>query len=280
MSYRSLLVHLDLDATCPDRIRTAVRLARDMDCHLVGVAPVDMLDLPASPVAATALSAYANLAVDSLRREAEQSTVNFRHACQAAGLRSFETFVMFSGRAEVLLQQARCSDLLLMTQPDPRAPGYRWARERVEEVVLHNARPTLLLPYAGRFDTLGAEVLIAWDDSREAARAVHDALPLLRAARHVQTISWVKPGTGGDESVRARLDVLQAWLLRHGVRTGVRVESTPMPIAETLLSCAADLGSDLIVMGAYGHARWAERLMGGATRGLLDAMTVPVLMSH
>lgn len=280
MSYRSLLVHLDLDATCPDRVQVAVRLARDMECHLVGLAPVGVLDLPASPVAASALTAYATMAADTLRQQAEQSAENFRRACQAAGVRSFEAFVEPAERSEALLRQAHCSDLVLMTQADPRAPGYGRARELMEDVVLYSARPTLMLPYAGRFDTLGADVLVAWDDSREAARAVRDALPLLQAARRVQAISWVKSGTASEAVLRARLDALQAWLMRHGVETGVRVEGTSMPIAETLLSRAADLGSDLIVMGAYGHARWAERLMGGATRGLLEAMTVPVLMSH
>lgn len=280
MSYRSLLVHLDLEATCPGRIQAAVRLARDMDCHLVGVAPVGVLDLPASPVAATALSAYAAMAANLLRQEAEQSAEDFRQACQAAGVRSFEAFVAPSDRAEAVLLQARCSDLVLMSQADPHTPGHGRARALVEDVLLHSARPTLLLPYAGRFDTLGAEVLVAWDDSREAARAVRDALPLLRAARRVVAISWVKSGPGSEGALRSRLGALQAWLMRHGVEAGVRVEGTRMPIAETLLSRAADLGSDLIVMGAYGHVRWAERLMGGATRGLLEAMTVPVLMSH
>lgn len=280
MSYRSLLVPLDLDATCPGRIDVAVRLARDMECHLVGMAAVGMLDLPASPVAASALSAYSAMAADTLRQQAEQSAQNFRHACQAAGVRSFEALVVPSDRSEALLRQAHCSDLVLMTQADPGGPDYVRARELMEDVVLYSARPTLLLPYAGRFDTLGAEVLIAWDDSREAARAVRDALPLLRTARRVQAISWIKSGNGNEQVLRARLDALQAWLMRHGVEVGVRVDGTELPIAETLLSRAADLGSDLIVMGAYGHARWAERLLGGATRGLLQAMTVPVLMSH
>jgi len=280
MSYRSLLVHLDLDATCPDRIQVAVRLARDMECHLVGMAPVGALELPASPVAATALSAYATVAADTLRQEAELSVENFRRACQAGGVRSFEAFMVPSDRSDALLRQAHCSDLVLMTQADSRAPGYGRARNLVEEIVLYSARPTLLLPYAGRIDTLGAEVLIAWDDSREAARAVRDALPLLRSARRVQAISWMKPSTGNELALRSRLEVLQAWLKRHDVEAGVRVDGTELPIAQTLLSRAADLGSDLIVMGAYGHSRWAERLLGGATSGLLASMTVPVLMSH
>jgi nucleotide-binding universal stress UspA family protein len=150
----------------------------------------------------------------------------------------------------------------------------------VEQVVLHSARPTLILPYAGRFDEVGQRVMVAWDDSREAARAVSDALPLLRHAGRVQVVSWVESGTTEHGTLRRRLDALHQWLMWHGVNAEVRVERTEIGIADAMLSRAADFGTDLIVMGAYGHARWAERVLGGATRGLLQTMTVPVLMSH
>ena len=155
----------------------------------------------------------------------------------------------------------------------------RRAQALVEEVVLYSARPTLILPYAGRFDTVGSNVLVAWDDSREAARALSDALPLLRLAKHVQVLSWNEGGTD-EKALRPRLDALHQWLMRQGVPSDVRVETTDIDIANAMLSRAADLSTDLIVMGAYGHARWTERVLGGTTRGLLATMTVPVLMSH
>jgi nucleotide-binding universal stress UspA family protein len=280
MTYRSLLVHLDHDPLCDARTQAALRLAKDLDCHLVGVAPTGLVDLPVGPAAAAALADYSARAWDLLRDEAERATDTFRDACHAAGLRSFEAVIDEAEKAPSLVRHAHCSDLTVLTQADPDAADHRAAQALVEEVVLYSARPTLILPYAGRFDDIGRGALVAWDDSREAARAVSDALPLLRRARRVDVVGWTKAGTPEGPDLRRRLDALHQWLMWHGVSSEVGIETTTLPIAEALLSRATDLDGDLIVMGAYGHSRLAERVLGGATRGLLASMTVPVLMSH
>ena len=138
----------------------------------------------------------------------------------------------------------------------------------------------LILLFAGRFDTVGSNVMVAWNDSREAARGLSDALPLLLLAEHLQVVSWSEDGANCDKALRSRLDALSQWLMRQGVSADLRVEMTDIDIADAMLFQAADLNTDLIVMGACGHARWIERVLGGATRGLLATMTVPVLMSH
>jgi len=280
MTYRSLLVLLDQGPLCSARTHVAMRLARQLDCHLVGVAPTGLVDLPTAPDTPGSLAEFAALAWDTLRDQAEQATQRFRDECQAAGLKSFEAVVDEADKASSLVRHAHCSDLTLLTQANPVAPGHRLAQDVVEQVVLNSARPTLILPYAGRVDDIGSAAMVAWDDSRESARAVSDALPLLRRAKSVQIVSWNEAGTEGDKTLRQRLDAMRRWLMWQGVSAEVRVETTDIGIAEAMLSRAADLGSDLIVMGAYGHARWAERVLGGATRGLLESMTVPVLMSH
>ncbi|MEO5695743.1 MAG: universal stress protein [Burkholderiaceae bacterium] len=280
MTYRSLLVLLDRDPLCAERTAVAIRLAKSLDCHLVGVAPTGLIDMPASPEAAASLAEFAALAWDSLRDQANQAAKGFRDACRAAGLKSCEAVVDEAEKAVSVVHHAHCSDLTLLTQADPTAAGSGAAQEFVEQVVLYSARPTLILPYAGHFDTIGSRGLVAWDDSREAARALSDALPLLRLARQVRVLSWNEAGTGDDDSLRHRLEALRQWLLWQGVPAEVGVETTGIGIAEAMLSRAAELEADLIVMGAYGHSRWAERVLGGATRGLLASMTVPVLMSH
>ena len=281
MTYRSLLVHLDQDAQCAQRVQLAITLARRLDCHLVGLAPTGLLDVPASVAAETSLAQYSALAWDVLRDRAEKATQSFRNACHAAGLKSFEAVVHEAGKAQSLARHAHCSDLALLSQPDPSLPGIAAARELVEEVVMNSARPTLVVPFAGRFDSIGESAMVAWDDSREAARAVSDALPLLRIAKQVQVVSWNEDKQAA-RSIGARLESLHHWLMWQGVSAEVRVETTGdgVRIAEAILSRAADLSADLIVMGAYGHSRWIERVMGGATRGLLDTMTAPTLMSH
>lgn len=283
MTYRSVLVLLDAGPQCAPRTQVAVRLAKVLDCHLVGLAPTGLVDMPVSAVAAASLADFAALASDTLREQAQQSAQAFRDACRTAGLKSFEAVVDESDKALSLVHHAHCSDLTLLTQADPGSPGHRVAQELVEQVVLYSARPTLILPHAGHFDSVGSNAMVAWDDTREAARALSDALPLLRLAERVQVVSWNEPGAraNNDENLlRPRLDALRQWLLWQGITAEVGVETSTIAIAEAMLSRAADLGADLIVMGAYGHARWTERVLGGATRGVLASMTAPVLMSH
>ena len=280
MTYRSLLVHLDADPLCNARTRVAMRLAKDLDCHLVGVAPTGLIDLPASPGSAASIAEYAALAWDSLRDQAEQTVQTFRDACRAAGVKSFEAVLDESQKAQSIVRHSHCSDLTVLSQANPSAPGHREARDLVEQVLLQSARPTLVLPYAWKPDTVCTKAMVAWDDSREAARAISDALPLLRVAKQVHVVSWNESIHSDDKALRPRLDALHKWLMWQGVTSEIHVESTDIPIAEAMLSRAADLDADLVVMGAYGHARWTEMVLGGATRGLLASMTVPVLMSH
>ena len=280
MTYRSILVHLDQEPLSAVRTRIAIQLARDMDCRLVGLAPTGLVDLPVSPQAASSLAEFASVAWEALRERAAIAVEDFRQACRAAGLKSFEAVTDEADAASSLVYHAHCSDLTVLSQPDPKAPGHRQAQTVVEEVVLQSARPTGVIPYAGRFDTLGHNVMVAWDDSREAARAVSDALPLLWRAGQVQVVSWNEAGSEGDTGLVERMAALHQWLMWQGVPAEMRVETTAIDIADAMLSRAADIGADLVVMGAYGHSRWAERVLGGATRGVFASMTVPVLMSH
>ncbi len=280
MTYRSLLVLLDHTSSCAARTEYAIRLAKDFDCHLVGLAPTDLVDLPATPKAAASLIECAALVWDALREQAERAADTFRDACHASAAKSFEAVIDEAGKAESLVRHARCSDLAVLTQADPSSPNFYATKDLVESVILHSARPTLVLPCAGRLESVGNRVLVAWNDSREAARAVSDALPMLQRASQVEVACWSEDSTTKDETVRPQLDALHKWLMWHGVSAQVRVEPVGAGIADTMLSHAADTNADLIVMGAYGHSRWTELVLGGATRGLLASMTVPVLMSH
>ena len=280
MSYRSLLVFLDQGPLCAARTEVAIRIAREHDCHLVGVAPTGLVDVLATPDGAAMLVEFAEMARDALRKEAEGAARRFSDACHAAGLKSVEAVVDEADKARSLVRHAHCSDLTILTQADPTAPGHRWAQDLAEQVVLNSARPTLIIPYAGRFETIGTNAMVAWDESREVVRALSDALPMLRRAKRVQVVSWNEKGASDDGTLHTRLDALKQWLMWQGVSADMRVETTDIDISNAMLSNAADLNIDLIVMGAYGHTRWVERILGGATRGVLASMTVPVLMAH
>lgn len=279
MGYRSLLVHLDLDKQCEARTRAAIELAGS-DCHLSGVAPLGKVDLPAAWDTVGTLGNVANQVRDSLRKRTTEVGDRFRAACEAAGVKSFDVIVDDADKARSLVTHANRNDLSVLGQPQPATDDFTAMRAIVEQVVLNSARPSLIIPYIGHSQPIGKEVLVAWDDSREASRAVADALPLLKRADKVHLVSWDERGGVADELLHARLETMRVWLTRHGVPVEVSVERSRASIGEAMLSRAADLGVDLIVMGAYGTARWTERILGGATLGLLGSMTVPVLMSR
>ncbi len=280
MNYRSLLVYLDNSPACETRSRLAMQLALDRDGHLVGLAPTGLIETPQAPSLEKASTEFSALAWDTLRDQAEQATQRFRDQCQAGGVKSFEVVIDESQHCSSIIEHAHCSDLTLLSQPVPSDAGFRQAQDMVEQVVLYSPRPTLVVPHAGRFAHVGQRILVAWDDSREAARAVADALPPLCQAPHVEVVQWREPGFAPSQKTQPRLEAFHRWLMWHGVAAEMHVETTATDIASAIRSRTADTRADLIVMGAYGHSRWAERVMGGATRGLLASTTVPVLMSH
>lgn len=171
--------------------------------------------------------------------------------------------------------RALYADLLILGQPDSRDPAAgELPSGFLSDVLVRSGRPALILPYAGPVDPLGGKVLVAWKETRESARAVSAALPWLRQASHVHVACWA------SESASA-LALLEHQLSSHGIRISSH-DGGPEPedVGNLLLSMAADIGADLLVMGGYGHSRAREWVMGGATRTVLQTMTLPVLMSH
>jgi nucleotide-binding universal stress UspA family protein len=174
---------------------------------------------------------------------------------------------------------ARYADLVIAGQPEPDG-GSGVDATFAEDLVMGAGRPVLFVPYAGRFPEVGRRVLIAWNAGREAARAVTDALPLLTRAGTVQVVAFDPLKGDADHGDLPGADIALV-LARHGVKVSVAQQhSDEVDVGNQILSRAADMQSDLIVMGAYGHSRLREMVLGGVTRTLLDTMTVPVLMSH
>ncbi|WAC75674.1 universal stress protein [Roseateles sp. SL47] len=278
MTYRTVMVALDGSPASTARVDVAIGLAQDFDAHLIGVAPTGWVDPPVDPSAAASLVEYGPSAWELLIDAAEAAADEFRLRCQASRLPSFEAMADQAAVASSLADRAHCADLLVMSQPDPDQPGHRQDRAALEQVLLHSARPVLVVPYTHQGPMRWQQMLVGWDESREAVRAMTDALPLLRKAEKVLLAHWRQDPDGGR--VLQRLHSMRQWLAFQGVEAQPQDLVTRLAVGEAMLSAAADSGTDLIVMGAYSHARWAEVLFGGASRTLLDAMTVPVLMSH
>lgn len=171
-------------------------------------------------------------------------------------------------------------DLVVLGQPDPDKETGGALGLRPAEVVLGAGRPVLVVPYAGDFPQIGKRALVAWNASREAARALHDAMFILQKAEAVTVVEVEPlPPAAGSAQVRAS-DVAEA-LVRRGIPATAQTETAgDIAIPDLLLSRAADLAADLLVMGAWGHSRLREYVLGGVSRGLFQSMTLPVLMSH
>jgi nucleotide-binding universal stress UspA family protein len=178
-------------------------------------------------------------------------------------------------------RRAHATDLIIIGQANPENPLPASARTLVEDILMTAGRPLLLIPYAGRFDKIGTNALVGWTPTRESARAVHDALPILASGAKLVVLTVETPRVGGDSQVLPTTEIAEH-LARHGIDVSAArtVVTDGLSPADALLDYASDIGADLLVVGGYGHSRTREMIMGGVTRDLLRHMTVPVLMSH
>lgn len=273
MSYKTILVHVDGSPHAATRIALAAQLALQYDAHLVGAALTGVSRLfyqeASADLARTALAPY----MDALYRRTERDLGHFTELAVQTGVRSHEQRLVDDEAGAGLVLCARYADLAVLGQADPDlAPPL--GGDPVPYVLLTCPRPLLVVPYIQRNPVAGKRVLVAWNGSAEAVRAVSAALPLLRLADRVAVAMFGPPQetTGDPELVR--------YLKRHGIDTAPACESVHLDPGERLLSLLADQGADLLVMGGYGRARLSELLLGGVTRTVLQAMTVPVLLAH
>jgi len=277
MTYKTILVHLDGRARNAERLDFAFGIAAMFEGHLVGLYAPGVARIPSYALA----EAGPTLRELVERRRAEavrQAQKEFRDAAARRGDAGAEWRISEADPAAAVALNARYADLVIAAQPEPQdEPG---VRSLAEEFVLSAGRPVLYLPYAGRFTTVGERVMIAWDAGRESARAVSDALPLLKRAGHVHVVAFRPERSDAAHGEEPGADIAQ-YLARHGVKVTVsRYDAPDVDVGNQLLSRAFDLSVDLIVMGAWGHSRLREFVLGGVTRTLLESMTVPVLMSH
>ena len=280
MSYKDLLVHLDDTRCFRKRIDAAVRLAARHGAHLTGVYPI--VEIPLLNYIREHIPREVRAMMEAeAQRLAETVLKGFREAAERGG-GAYETrtdHALDTTLASVLSMHARYADLVVMGQMNPDEPP-DVGRHLPEEVVLSSGRPALIVPYDWAPGTLGERVLIAWDASREAARAVSDAMPILEQAESVLVASINPKSTPLGHGQVPGADIA-LHLARHAVEVEVQsVESDRMEIGDALLSFATDRARDLLVMGAYAHSRMRELVLGGATREILKSMTLPVLMAH
>lgn len=279
MTYKTLLVHCDADRRAAVRLELAAEMAAQWSAHLVGLHARQPVRLPGYVLAELGEDLIAQHRRAS-ERQAESVRQAFDQVVRRAGLTGSEWRSYEGDLLDVLTLSARYADLAILGQHDPDDDGSTIPSYFAELAAVQAGRPVMVVPYAGRFDKRIRRVVIAWNASRESTRAVTDAMPFLRNAEKV-TVLVINPkqGAGGHGEVPGA--DLALWLARHGVKAEATVDpGVTIDIGSYLLSRSADLQADLIVMGAYGHARMREIVFGGVTRTIMTEMTVPVLLSH
>jgi nucleotide-binding universal stress UspA family protein len=277
MDYKTILVHLDAGKTVPQRLDLALALARRHDAHLVC-----LYALSAAPATSHAVEAGEIFRQAQQKAQAEM-LANVRRAYDDCVRRAGHGKVEWRASGEDALAavslHARYADLVVIGQKNEDWPS-GVGKEFEERLLLACGRPVLVVPYAHEGRALGDTVVVAWNAGREAARAVSDALPFLARAKQVHVIVF-NPRQAGAAHGEVPGGDIALYLARHGVKVSVSTqEASDIDVGNLLLSRAFDHSADLIVMGAYGHSRLQELVMGGVTRTLLRSMTVPVLMSH
>ena len=279
MSYKSILVHVDNTIASKQRVALAIELAQSQNAHLTGLAPTGVLYLPFG-AGGDVTGLYYEQAATALRDIAQKGMDEFDKQVALAGNISYESRVVDDDSSMALTLHGHYADLVVLGQRDASTKGIAVDAVLPQHVLLHVARPVLVVPYAGTFSNIGQKVMVAWDAGRESARTVSDALPILKRAAQVQVVVFNgKQGPADAHGQEPGADIA-LFLARHGVKVEVSQEETSIDIGNALLSRMADYGTDLLVMGGYGHSRFRETMLGGVTKTILDNMTVPVLMSH
>lgn len=276
VSYKTILVHVDCGARTAMRLQLALELARESNAHLVGLHAISVPRMPAYAAVegGDRMREYQEKAVADLAVRAKAA---FERATGASGYPGLEWRESRGDAAEVVPVHARYADLVVVGQGNAN-DGSGVEMDFIDRLLLAAGRPLLVIPYAGSFEGLGTRALVAWNASREATRAVTDALPLLARATEVHVVAFNPDGAPHGDVPGADIGL---FLARHGVQVTVSHErGHDIDVGNLLLSRAADLDANLIVMGGYGHSRMQELILGGATRTMLQSMTVPVLMSH
>jgi nucleotide-binding universal stress UspA family protein len=272
MALRSILLHLDASPASIARLKLTHDLADRCDAEVTVLFGTrgDSSELAFTYSAAAALQAAEE------REEPNEIARAQLHAAHCERGNESAWFDVSGDLQHALVAEAAYADLLVVGAPAPAYETGGVPAGLVEAAILRSGTPALVVPSPQRHEALAERVLIAWDGSAPAARAVRAALPLLRPDARVDIVSWSSRPVAAPCSHRG----LQAWLRQHGIEAQTHEQPHVPAVGDALSAMALSLRADLVVMGCYGHGVLRERIFGGATRSVLGALPAPVLMAH
>ncbi len=286
MSIKTILLNLNHEARCADLIAAAAEVARTTEAHVIGLYVTPPLFMPSDVIMPMGADFY-DRQIDDHRQQAERIRQIFdrltKGEAYVAEWRSKgNASAAYEPIAAGVIAEARAADLVIVSQArDGTDPPM--LTDVPQRAALESGRPVLVVPTAWAGTAYGDRISIAWNNSREAARAVFDSLPLLKRASSIKIITVGDDRDEDDGMPRLTAADIAASLDRHGVKAEIDAPGAADAAASagaSLLARATANGSNLLVMGAYGHSRMREFILGGVTRHVLKNMTMPVLMSH
>lgn len=275
---KDIIVHLERDPS-RDIVRDfAISIAEVSAAHLTGVSFAFAMNIPNYIMPDFPADTLADLLAES-ETAARDAIDRFELAMKRNGLSAEPRLILQSeyGPPKTFSEMARRFDLSVIMQSDDDNGISN--DMLIEATLFDSGRPLIVVPYIQQAGLKLDRVVCCWDGSRAAARAINDALPLLRKAKSVELFTVENEKTANERVIRGA--EIGRHLARHDLK--IEVETTPaadVDVADTILSHIADCSASLLVMGGYGHSRLREFVLGGATRGILSAMTVPVFLSH
>lgn len=277
MTYGSILVPIDEHPSAAGSLEAAFRLAGALGAHLEGLAIIPPLYVPLRLRPRQSGAALMKKEYEHDKKEARAAVKHFEARAAKAGVASAEGLAVEADAQAILAIRARTSDLVVLPLPGEDDIGVLGGHA-VEATILSVGRPVLLVPGKGLPAGFPRKVLVAWNGSRESARALSDAVPLLARAKSVVVFS---AGPAGDEGPLHGARAAVRYLARHGIAAEtLHATAADEKVGDTILARARKAGADLVVMGAYGRPRMAELILGGATRAVLRNGSIAVLMSH
>lgn len=260
-------------------LRAAMELAQREEAHLdVICLGLDRTQPSFYYAGANAVAVHENLAQareDSLALEATARDLLQGVSCSWSAMALSAQMVALGG---LIAHRTRFCDLVVLPQPYGARRSHE--AEAITEAAMFDADvPVLIQPETAKPKQAFSNVMVGWNESAEAMRAIRAAMPFLKAAKSVNIAIVDPPPHGPERSDPA--GALSQMLLRHGVRAEVSVLAKTLPrVCDVLLRHCGDIGADLVIMGAYGHSRFRESILGGATRNMLELSEVPVLLAH
>jgi len=277
--YKTIVVHLSSASGMAATMQVATGLASQMAAHLIGTTTTGMVELNYLMAEGAPVAAMAAADIEIRRADAEQQLRSFEELCRACGVPSWETRLMDTSAVDALLLQSRYCDLLVAGTEELLDYGMLLPARLPGMLVTKAARPVLLVPprhAAGpRFD----KIMVAWNGSLAASRAIAFAMPLLRRAQRICIMVCNPKQEGIDAGHEAGADLATYLARQHGNVEVVRRETAQDP-ADALLQLAKEQHADLLVAGAFGHSRMHDWVLGSTTRGLIAQAHLPLLMAH